>query len=325
MRWGMWGAAAIVLLIVVVIIVRQVVLPAFEDDDVPGGNSTWLEFAWTTEPVNGTAVKQLGERLESNYIDRVYLESSAWRGDGSLIEGEYAAEFTAALRKAYPSVEILLWLRMSGEQIAQPEQQSMVTALAHRAVHEWKFDGVQLNGRTVLNDSEAFIQLLRGLREVIGEEALLSVTVPPDRIPVDPDIPIGSTTEPELTWDMNYKQRVGLLLVDEIVVMAHASGLDNAADYETWVAYQVENYVTTLAELENPVPVVVALPTYDAAPEHDPEVESVRAAIRGVQRGRQRAGDNKKWIKSVGLYEYKTTDSREWALYQQHWLGLESD
>jgi hypothetical protein len=300
-------------------------LSGSDDVNVPSHNRTWLEFAWTTTSINQEAVGRLGDRLASSAIDTVYIEASAWRSDGTLLEGEYAVEFADALRAAYPDIKVLLWLRMSGAQIAQPDQQATVVELASRAVHEWDFDGVQLNGRAIYSGDENLIQLLRSLRDAIGPDAMLSMTVPPDRIPTDPDVPLGSSVDPELTWDVNYKQRVGLLLIDEIVIMAHASGLDDEADYERWVAYQVTSYAEALDELEDPADIIVALPTYDAAPEHDPEIEGVLAAVRGVWAGIEQSEEAKKRVKGVGLYEYKTTDSLEWALFNEQWLGNGSD
>jgi hypothetical protein len=319
------AAVVVVAAIIVITVIQKVRSGSGDQNRRLKNNRTWLEFAWTASPVDQGAVRQLGERLKSNGIDQVYLEASAWRNDGSLVEGEYAADFAQTLRTAYPSIKILLWLRMSEDQIIQPDMQEAVIALASKSVKEWKLDGVQLNGRAVPNNSESYIQLLRDLRTAIGTQALLSVTVPPDRIPADPDVPASPAAEPGLTWDVNYKQRVGLLQIDEVVVMAHASGLDDAPKYETWVAYQVASYATALAELDQPADIIVALPTYDAAPEHDPNVESVRSSIRGVQMGIKRAGKAGKWVKGVGLYEYKTTDSLEWAIYREDWLGLKPE
>lgn len=324
-RWATWAVAA-GLVLLTLIIATQLILPAFQSESKPSRNNrTWLEFAWTTTPVDQNAVAQLAQRLESNYINEIYLEASAWRSDGSLLEGEHAAEFAQALRAAYPELRVLLWLRMSGEQVGQPAVQKAVADLAIKAVSEWDFDGVQLNGRAVVNGSESFVQLVRRLREVIGGDVRLSITVPPDRIPTDPDVPIGANVDPALTWDVNYKQRVGLLLVDEIVIMAHASGLADAEQYESWVAYQVVSYTSVLAELEQPPEIIVALPTYEAAPEHDPAIEEIRPAIQGVERGVDELGSAKKWVKGVGLFEYKTTDALEWAYYREKWLGLKSD
>jgi hypothetical protein len=320
-RWGTWAGGSIVLIIVIGVLISQFGLRGAHKEKVLSENRTWLEFEWTRVPANPDAVRQLGQRLKSNDIDRVYLEAAAWRTDGSLLEGENAADFVKALREAYPKIQVLLWLRMSGEEMGQAERRGTAVQLAQKAVQQWGFDGVQLNGRAVLNGSEAYVQLVRDLRSAIGPDAVLSVTAPPDRIPSDPDIPMGPTADPGLTWDVNYKQRVALLLVDEIVVMAHASGLDDPAKYETWVAYQVESYADSLAELDRPADLVVALPTYDAAPEHDPAVEDVRSACRGVKDGIKRAGAAGRLVRGVGLYEYKTTDSLEWALYEENWLG----
>jgi len=320
-KWAPWGIALLALGILALLL-TQVVLPWFDDDTPPSGdNLTWLEFAWTTAPVNQNAVWQLGQRLRDNAITTVYLEASAWRTDGTLIEGEYAAEFAQTLREANPRLQVLLWLRMSGEEITDDQRRSAATALARKAVREWNFDGVQLNARTVLDGSESYIQLVRDLRSAMGGDALLSLTVPPDRVPSDPDVPADPTVDPGLTWGVNYKQRVGLLGIDEIVIMAHASGLADAAQYEAWVAYQVESYAAAMAELDRPPNIFVALPTYDVAPDHDPAIEDIGAAARGVREGIKRAGNDGKLIKGVGLYEYKTTDSLEWVQFSEHWLG----
>jgi hypothetical protein len=323
--WVFWAGGGLVAVILAVLVITQAVLPAFEDEKAPSSdNRTWLEYEWTRAEVNQPAVASLAERLKDYAINRVYVEAAAWRTDGTLLEGDHAADFVSALHAADPNLQILVWLRMSGDEIAQANRRGVVIDLARKAVREWKFDGVQLNGRAVDTGSEAYIQLVRDLRDAVGSDALLSVTVPPDRIPADPDVPIGTTVDPELTWDSNYKQRVALLRVDEIVVMAHASGLENAADYESWTAYQVTSYTDILSELDHPADLIFALPTYDAAPEHDPAVEDVQAAIVGVKAGIKQAGKHGSLVKGVGLYEYKTTDSLEWAQYAEYWLGRKS-
>jgi hypothetical protein len=312
----------VVIALVVILLIQQVAGSVSKDNKKAANNRTWLEFAWTSTPLNDQAVQQLAQRLKENGIDVVYVEAAAWRTDGALVEGQYAAPFARSLQEAYPNVRVLLWLRMTGPEIAEETRRAAVSSLAAKAVNEWGFAGVQINGRAVDNNSESFIELVRSLRTAIGSEALLSVTVPPDRIPSDPDVAIGATAEPGLTWDVNYKQRVALLSVDEIVVMAHAAGLATVDDYETWVAYQVDTYVQVVAELDHPAEVIVALPTYDAAPDHDPAVENIRSAVNGTKAGIKRAGKSGHLVKGVGLYEYKTTDSLEWAWFKEDWLGI---
>ncbi len=320
-QWALWGGSALAVVVVFLIVLTQIVLPLFQDEVTTYSNRTWLEYAWTTAPPNAEAAQQLARRLRENEIDRVYLEASAWRADGTLLEGEYAADFVRVLREADPDLTILVWLRMTGGDVADADRRAEAVALAQKAVRQWDMDGAQLNAVAVPNGSETYVQLLRDLRAAIGKDTVFSVTVPPDRIPADPDVPIGATGDPDLTWDLHYKQRVGLLSVDEVVVMAHASGLHDPADYQRWVAYQVESYAEVLGEMEHPPQIVIAIPTYEEAPEHDPAVENVTAALAGVHDGIRRAGERRSLIVGVGLLEYKTTDSLEWALYAEHWLG----
>jgi len=43
--------------------------------------------------------------------------------------------------------------------------------------------------------------------------------------------------------------------------------------------------------------------------------------VRAALRDEGAAG----WLRGVGLFEYKTTDSREWSIYRERWLGRGSD
>ena len=118
-QWALGGGAALILLVIIILIAGQ--LGSSEDkQSVISHNRTWLGFdPWTTEPVNQSTVEQLGTYLRDNYIDMVYLEVAAWNNDGALIEGQYAAEFVQTLHTVYPDVKVLVWLRMSGEQLGE--------------------------------------------------------------------------------------------------------------------------------------------------------------------------------------------------------------
>ena len=175
--WGLWALGAVVVLVGAIVVLQRVILPALRDDAPASSNRTWLEYAWTEQPVSREGVSQLADRLKDNGISRVYLEAAAWRRDGLLVEGEHVKAFVDALRGDYQDIEILLWLRMSGEEIADPVYRDSALALAQKAVHTWDFDGVQLNGRTILSGSESFIAMVRALNEAIGSPAVLSITV----------------------------------------------------------------------------------------------------------------------------------------------------
>lgn len=322
-RWITVAASVLASLAVVALIATEFVIPALTSDNQSGRNNrTWFEFdPWAILPEGIDSAAQIAERLRDNRIGTVYLEAAAWLSDGAVREGEYAAAFGQKLRESYPELQILLWLRMSSEQIADEILRERAAKLAQKAVFDWEFDGVQLNGYAISNGSESYVRMVRALRETIGADATLSLAAPPDRIPTDPDVPMGLSVAPELTWDGNYKQRVGLLLVDEFVIMAYAAGLPDAEAFEAWVAYQLESYSGALEGIEPRPHLAVAIPTYDAAPGHDPEVESVRAAVQGIKRGRAQM-PAAELFDGIGLYIYSATDSREWANYREAWLGL---
>jgi len=326
-RWSRWaGVVAGVLVVVIagVLLANELVIPALNSQrDADRNNRTWFEFdPWAIVPEGADSIEQIADRLRDNQIGTVYIEGSAWLSDGALQEGEHAAAFGQGLRAHYPELRVLLWLRMSNEQVTDATLRERAIEMARKAVFDWQFDGVQLNAYAVTNRSDAYVQLVRALREAIGVDALLSLTAPPDRIPTDPDVPIGLSVAPELTWDADFKLQIGLLDVDEIVIMAYAAGLDNAAAFTSWVAYQLESYAEALAPVESGPRLAVAIPTYDAAPGHDPEIESVRAAVEGIERGREQISVAEAFD-GVGLYIYSATDSREWAVYRDVWLGLE--
>ena len=104
LRWAIVAVSALLIAVVLVALITQFVLPAFEDDAPTGDNRTWLEFAWTSVPVNDDAVEQLGERLKSHAIRGVYLECAAWRADRAMrwSPRSPATGRTAARRRASP-------------------------------------------------------------------------------------------------------------------------------------------------------------------------------------------------------------------------------
>jgi hypothetical protein len=67
---------------------------------------------------------------------------------------------------------------------------------------------------------------------------------------------------------------------------------------------------------------VFGIPTYDAEPPgHDPEVENVGSAVRGVLAGLLQAGDAARLVRGLAIYADWTTDDAEWQQFQSAWVN----
>lgn len=292
------------------------------------GNAVWLGVTWSNDPHTPEEIRLLGEHLSAYHIRDVYVYVSYLRVDTNKWNEtyEYARDFVGTLKEVAPELRVFSWLgvpvrvedgtyRLDSETI-----QTYVVQFAERTVDQFGFDGVHLNIETIFDGNEDFLNLIDAVKEALGPEVPLSVTVPPDWNPEEPDVPVAPDVDEELFWSEAYKREVGAR-VDQIALMAYNSLLDSAADYETWMSYQVRAYSAVLVDLDRAVELVVGVPTYAEAPGHDEQTESLRAALRGVWDGLQHA--DSAVVSGVGLYAFWDTDAVEWALYREMWLNPE--
>ncbi len=291
------------------------------------GNAVWLGVTWANDPHSAEEIRLLGEHLSAYRIRYAYVYVSYLRVDTTVWNPtfDYARDFVRALKAAAPDTKVLAWLGVPARaedgtyRLDSPSVRRRVGQFARRTVEQFGFDGVHINVESVFDGNEDFTLLLETIRDLIGPGVLLSIAAPPDWNPGLPEVPAGPSTEVGTVWSEEYKQKVGAL-VDQVAVMAYNSGLENAADYETWVAYQVEQYSTALAGLSNGAGLIVGVPTYTEEPGHDELAENLRAALNGVHDGLRRAGSASGVVSGVGIYAFWDTDAVEWALYRQLWL-----
>lgn len=284
-------------------------------------NRTWLTREWTQSPRSAEDIAATVRILEDNQIKVIYVQTSSWHGQtGDFIELPYSNDFLQRFRAQTARIDVYGWLIVENERLLEPSARRQMIEYAGFAIRERGFDGIHIQGRNIQGDNEDFISLLRAIREAVGQSVPISITVPPDRSPADPDVPISADSlSPDLTWSQDYKRRVALI-VDEVVLMGHASDLTNPQDYEHWLAYQVATYATIIEELDVPMSYIIALPTYDAELGHDPAVENIETAIQGVRAGINRARSAGGQVDGVGLYPWEQTDLFELDAYWANWV-----
>lgn len=336
-KYILYGVGALVIVLGVLYVLGQITGSTQTVSTPPNG--LWLGTELTYGLDEDATVEDLVAQLREHEIGTVYawvswlkddLTWGGWRdGLDEFTEMQPTVmAFVEDFKAQYPESLLYGWVSVPAN-IHDLNDNGVRTAVADfskRVVDEMNFDGVFLNIEPVWNNDTAFLTLLGQVREAVGPNVLISAAIPPDWSPIGAGIPVPPLIQPGTVWDERYKQSVALL-VDELAVMAYNSGLDDAADYSEWVAYQVETYANAVAALDTGAGagahIMVGVPTYPAEPPgHDPAVENVATAAQGVRLGIEQAGDNAVYVQGAAIYAAWETDSSEWTQFRQSWVAL---
>jgi hypothetical protein len=298
-------------------------------------NGIWIGTEWTYAEFNADNIRALAEDLRAHEIGTVYAWVSwlqadkTWRGadNGSF---DRVKTFVQGMKAVYPEMRLVGWLGIpvdagEGYRLDDAEVQQLVADFSARVVNpeDFGFDGVFLNIEQIWDGDEAYLDTLRLVRQTLGADGFISTAIPPDWSPRGATIPVPPLIVPGTEWALEYKRSVALL-VDELALMAYNSGLTSAADYQVWMAYQVQAYAEAVHSLDTGAGagahVMVGIPTYDAEPPgHDPLVENVASAVAGIRLGLQQAGEAAEVVQGAAIYAGWTTEEAEWQQFRTLW------
>ncbi len=312
----------------------------FKNDPVVAApNAIWLGQEWSHADHTDADIDSLTRQLRDNEIGTIYAWVGTMTPDGRWsagldsedtfndIEAQVQA-FTEQFSRLYPEARLFAWLNIpvisTGENtstISNEENVGSVSAFSLRMINNLAFDGILLDVEPIFNNDNNYLRLLQRVRGTIGQDVRMGASVPPDWTPIDAGIPTPSVIAPGTIWDVEYKQRVALL-VDDVVVQAYNSYLSQPSDYAQWVAYQVEAYALAIDELQTTTNVVIGLPAFTTElPAHDASVENLTLAISGVQQGLSQSGDASQVIGGVALFQSLGMDAENWERYRSLWLN----
>jgi len=322
-------------------------------------NAIWLGSGWSFDQPSDQQVADLATRLRFHEIGTAHVwvtylkEDQTWSGKtadrdlqtgtilstvnpntGQPYQNELAEmepnirRFVRQFDEAYPEGELYGWISFPADVVPldDPQLHTRVAELATLLVIDYGFDGIYLNIEPVADGNEGFLQLLRTVRLALDDigtdrRVPIAAAIPPDWRPSDPTIPHGPFITDVFEWSKDYKQNVALL-VDEMMVMSYQSGLRRPEDYSTWVAYQTKAYAEAVAELDIGTEVFIGIPTYPAElPGHDPAVENVLTAVRGLESGLVQAGPAADVVSGTTIYAEWTTDTQEWSDFYSSWIA----
>jgi hypothetical protein len=325
-RVTLYVAGSVMLVVLVVYVLGRI---RNQSTETPP-NAVWIGTEWTYATHDDQTIKDFVQQLRDHQVGTVYAWVSwlqadqTWRGTHNF---EAVQAFVRQFKQYYPEAQLFGWVSFPVDlgsdeyRLENVGLQQIVADFSARVTNEFGFDGVFLNIEPVWNNDQNFLALLRKVRAAVGNQVPISAAIPPDWSPVGANIPVPPLIVPGTVWDRDYKQSVALL-VNEMAVMAYNSGLSSAADYSLWMAYQVRTFAQTVEELGGGTDIVIGIPTYDAEPPgHDPNVETIPAAVEGVRAGLQQAGDAAEFVRGLGVYADWETDETEWAAFKQSWVG----
>lgn len=348
-RWLLYLGGALLLFGLVLVVFGQIFAPTGVKPTPP--NALWVGSEWTFALKADRSMPELVQRLRENQIGTIYAWTSylksdlEWSGrrNGTNTFAEVEPDvraFLEEMRVAYPEGRIYAWISLpvgtepNGRDMASVEIQQQVADFALYSINELGFDGVFLNIEPVWDGDEDFIALLNKVRLTIGPDVPIAAAIPPDWSPSSASqlqLRVPPLIAPGTEWALDYKRRVALL-VDELAIMAYHSGLNSesgftTADYSRWVAYQVLTYGNAVASLDvgsgEITQIIVGVPTYDAElPAHDPLIETVPAALAGVQLALSQLGEDGRYILGTAPYGEWTTDAAEWLEYKTNWGAI---
>lgn len=335
------GVGAVVFMALVVVAVGLFA----EDPPERTPNGIWLGSEWTYTRHEDDAVRDFVDQLRRHGIGTAYAHVSELNLDGSWtgkpdglnrfaeVESEVGA-FAVQFKRLYPEATLYgnlifrIDLGDDGYRLDEGTLHQAIAEFAVRVVDTLGFDGVSIQvDPFVPNGDRNFLALLRQVRQTLGDDPLMAVVASPDWTPADSDVPATTLLSPGTAWDNEYKQRVALIQMDQIVVRAYNSymisinGYD-ASDYAAWMAHQVRSFMDAILNLQTDTRLMIAVSTGNNIPNaRDVLVEGIPAAASGVRQGLSGFDEEEVAVfQGIAVYEAETTSDEEWSVFKENWI-----
>jgi hypothetical protein len=170
------------------------------------------------------------------------------------------------------------------------------------------FAGVHLNVEPLTSGDTDFLRFLEDLHAALPTGKLLSIAAYPP--------PTRWHPYPDVHWGEGYFRKVASRC-DQVVVMMYDTALRRPKLYQ-WLMAQWTGEVLAWSERK---PVLLGIPTYSDAGVgyHDPEVENLTNALRGIHRGLSDETPPPNY-QGVALYCEWETDEAKWNYFREHFL-----
>ena len=309
----------------------------FRVDDVQVlNNAIWLDRSWAYGDLDESRLSQFTGRLLENRIGKAYAYVSSlgfdsrWSG-GPLGKGNFmdsrdaVAKFVESFKSKHEKFELMAWVEIwthldntDGYRLDDTGLHQNIADFCRLLVEQLGFDGVLLDVKPLFSANDDFIDLIRRVHSTIGFESRVAVAVTADLTPHDLRLQDIASIAPGTMWSSEFKQRV-MVSADEVVLLMYQSYRQEQLDYINWVAYHIETYVNLL---ETDTDIVISIPKYGSASSaHNPQIETMAAALDGVYEGLRRLDEvQRPLVTGVAIFSDQQLDIADWDVFRERWL-----
>ena len=303
---------------------------------LPLNNAIWLDRSWTYGELDDGRWAEFANRMVEHRIGKAYAYVSSlgindrWmggaQGKSSFMDVRADVElFASAFESNNERLELYAWIEIwthldntDGYRLDDQNLHQNIADFCRLLIEQLGFDGVLLDVKPLFTENDDLIRLIRRVRSAIGLERPIAVAVTADLTPHDLRLQDIPSIAPGTMWSDSFKKRV-MVSADEVVLLLYQSYRQQPLDYVNWIAYHIETYIKLL---ETDTDVVASIPNYGGATSaHNPAIETMAAALDGVNEGLRRLDDERRsLLTGVAIYTDEQLEQSDWDALREQWL-----
>ncbi len=292
-----------------------------------GRNGIWLQHGWLGADEwfdrhrkrdriaafrDVATIEGLATLLHQHHITDVFPHACPADSSGRLpaIDHAQAGRFL----DAFAGFRVMPWVGgVEGKTVDLPDpawRRTFVESVTDLLSQHPRFAGIHLNIEPCRSGNRHYLLLLDELRRALPADKLLSVAAYPPPAIWHPFV--------EVHWDQAYFRQVASR-VNQMGVMLY----DTALPVENLYQWLLSSWTREILAWSGPADILLGVPTYDddGVGYHDPSVENLRGALRGVHAGLSAHGVVPDRYQGVAIYCEWETDAAEWAHWRAHFMS----
>ncbi len=321
-RHWRWPVGGLIVLVLLFLLFDYFLYPGWVTFSGPlptaKANGLWLRYTWYFGQAREDEYAALRVHLRQGHIHDLYAHVRHIRANGHL-KFHYPAEgrrFTDTMHRTAPGTRVFAWIYVDRKDVcvADPTIRRAMVAEAVWLVRQCGFDGIQWDYEVSLPGDSALLRLLEDTRKALPQAPLSVCT--------------GLWYPMPVTHWYGWNDRTFTNVAarcDQVVVMGYDSGVFLPRAYVAFLHRQVVHVTRAVAAVNPRCRVLIGVPTYDEGGGwgHDPHVENLTLALKGVRDGVTDPQAMPQALAGVALFADYTTSSEEWQTLARDWAGTE--